>query len=46
MKKCETEAPVPREIEPGHVVVCHLFDDMPEQKAQPAAVAVPAEEDK
>ena len=46
MKKCETEAPVPREIEPGHVVVCHLFDDMPEQKAQPAAAAVPAEEDK
>ena len=46
MKKCEIEAPVPREIEPGHVVVCHLFDDMPEQKAQPAAAAVPAEEDK
>ena len=46
MKKCETEVPVPREIEPGHVVVCHLFDDMPEQKAQPAAAAVPAEEDK
>ncbi len=46
MKKCETKAPVPREIEPGHVVVCHLFDDMPEQKAQPAAAAVPAEEDK
>ena len=46
MKKCETETPVPREIEPGHVVVCHLFDDMPEQKAQPAAAAVPAEEDK
>ncbi len=25
-KRCETEAPVQREIEPGHYVVCHLFD--------------------
>ena len=27
MEKCKTEAPVQKEIEPGHYVVCHLFDD-------------------
>ncbi len=26
MEKCKTEAPDPKEIEPGHYVVCHLFD--------------------
>lgn len=26
MEKCKTEAPVQREIEPGHYVVCHLYD--------------------
>lgn len=25
MEKCKTEAPVPKEIEPGHTVVCHLY---------------------
>ncbi len=28
MKKCGEEAPVPREVEPGHTVVCHLYDDV------------------
>ncbi len=27
MEKCKTEVPVQKEIEPGHYVVCHLFDD-------------------
>ena len=27
MEKCKTEVPVQREIEPGHYVVCHLFDE-------------------
>ena len=27
MEKCKTEAPVQREIEPGHFVVCHLYDE-------------------
>ena len=27
-KRCEEEAPVPREVEPGHTVVCHLYDDV------------------
>ena len=26
MERCKTEAPVQREIEPGHYVVCHLYD--------------------
>ena len=26
MKRCEEEAPVQREIEPGHFVCCHLYD--------------------
>ncbi len=26
MDKCKTEVPVQREIEPGHFVVCHLYD--------------------
>lgn len=26
-EKCKTEAPVRKEIEPGHFVVCHLFDE-------------------
>ena len=26
MERCRTEAPVQREIEPGHYVVCHLYD--------------------
>lgn len=25
-EKCKTEAPVQKEIEPGHFVVCHLYD--------------------
>lgn len=27
MEKCKSEAPVQREIEPGHFVVCHLYDE-------------------
>ena len=27
MAKCKTEAPVQKEIEPGHYVVCHLYDN-------------------
>ncbi|MGN1249998.1 MAG: ABC transporter ATP-binding protein [Candidatus Spyradocola sp.] len=34
MEKCKTEAPQPKEIEPGHFVVCHLFDNEPENKAE------------
>ena len=26
MERCKVEAPVQREIEPGHFVVCHLYD--------------------
>jgi peptide/nickel transport system ATP-binding protein len=26
MEICKTEVPQTREVEPGHVVVCHLFD--------------------
>ena len=26
MEKCKTEIPVQKEIEPGHYVVCHLYD--------------------
>ena len=29
MEKCKHEAPVQKEIEPGHYVVCHLYDDVP-----------------
>ncbi len=36
MEKCKTEAPEPREIEPGHFVVCHLYDSEPERKAESA----------
>ena len=27
MERCKVEAPVQREIEPGHYVVCHLYDE-------------------
>ncbi len=27
MEKCKTEAPIQREVEPGHFVVCHLYDE-------------------
>ncbi len=30
MERCKHEVPVQREIEPGHFVVCHLFDDAAE----------------
>ena len=30
MEKCKHEVPVQKEIEPGHFVVCHLFEDAPE----------------
>lgn len=26
MERCKTEAPIEREVEPGHFVVCHLYD--------------------
>ena len=26
MEKCKREVPVQREVEPGHYVVCHLYD--------------------
>jgi peptide/nickel transport system ATP-binding protein len=29
MEKCRHEVPVQKEIEPGHYVVCHLYDDVP-----------------
>ena len=35
MEKCKTVAPEPKEVEPGHYVVCHLYDNEPEVKAQP-----------
>lgn len=28
MEKCKNEVPVQREIEPGHYVVCHLYENM------------------
>ena len=28
-ERCRTEVPAQREIEPGHFVVCHLYDDVP-----------------
>lgn len=28
MKICEEEVPVAKEVEPGHKVVCHLYDDV------------------
>lgn len=34
MEKCKTVAPEPKEVEPGHYVVCHLYDNEPEVKAQ------------
>ena len=37
MEKCKTEAPQPKEIEPGHFVVCHLYDNEPENKVEAAA---------
>ncbi len=27
MEKCKHQAPVQKEVEPGHYVVCHLYDD-------------------
>jgi peptide/nickel transport system ATP-binding protein len=27
MERCKAEIPVEREMEPGHTVVCHLFDE-------------------
>ncbi len=27
MERCKTEAPIQREVEPGHFVVCHLYDE-------------------
>ena len=33
MERCKHEAPIQREIEPGHYVVCHLYDDVKEESA-------------
>ena len=30
MEICKQQAPVQKEIEPGHFVVCHLFNDVPD----------------
>ena len=32
MNKCKSVAPEPKEIEPGHYVVCHLYDDYHEEQ--------------
>ena len=37
MEKCKHEVPQQKEIEPGHFVVCHLFDDVPEVHGGEAA---------
>ena len=34
MEKCKHEVPVQREIEPGHYVVCHLYDDAAKASAE------------
>ncbi|MBR5044529.1 MAG: ABC transporter ATP-binding protein, partial [Clostridia bacterium] len=36
MEKCKTVAPVQREIEPGHYVVCHLYDDAADETTEGA----------
>ena len=37
MERCKHSVPQQKEIEPGHFVVCHLFDDEPEvEDAEPA----------
>ena len=43
MDICTKEEPVQREIEPGHYVVCHLFDDF-KAAAEEALKEDPAEE--
>ena len=44
MERCKYEAPIQREIEPGHYVVCHLYDETPaEVKEEPKADAEEAE---
>ena len=45
MECCKTEAPVQKEIEPGHFVVCHLYDNEKEvvhEETAPAAEKVEA----
>ncbi|MBP5428740.1 MAG: ATP-binding cassette domain-containing protein [Clostridia bacterium] len=40
MERCKYEVPIQREIEPGHYVVCHLYDETPaEVKEEPKADA-------
>ena len=29
MEICKCETPLPREVELGHIVSCHLYDDAP-----------------
>ena len=33
MECCKSVAPVQKEIEPGHFVNCHLYDDVPDINA-------------
>ena len=40
---CKEEVPVQKEIEPGHFVVCHLYDDVKDVSEKPAAEAPAAE---
>ena len=43
MECCKHVAPTQKEIEPGHFVVCHLYDDVPEVSHEaPAAEAAEA----
>ena len=43
MECCKHVAPTQKEIEPGHFVVCHLYDDVPEVSHEaPAAEATEA----
>ena len=47
MECCKTEAPVQKEIEPGHFVVCHLYDNEKEvvHEEKPAATEEAAKSD-
>ena len=44
MEICKKVVPEQKEIEPGHFVVCHLFDDVAEVKHDAPAAEAPADE--
>ena len=44
MDICKTVAPEQKEIEKGHYVVCHLFDDVKAYVDETLAKAEPAKE--